>query len=372
MTELQMIMEIRPDAALPEPGELAVARSRLTAAIAAADVAGPAPAAGPKRSRHYRPRRVALVAAAVTGGAAIAAAAVLVATAGPGRVPGAGISPGPGTSPRPAISPLPPRTAALVISRTEQALTSAERRNLIQEIHAVGQADLFTLPPGHGRAASAARAVIRTYRGLIVTEGLTATGQRIFDASFRYGYAPHRLTISSETVNDAAKTWWRGSFPIHMRGRPVPIWLPPQSCPAAALPSPSGSFGSNWPAEIRLALRCGQYHVAGTGWVDGISAIKIVPKYSRPPHGVHLMSQVLWVSRSTYLPVRVRWSWPRGHGLPRGSLTGDFTWLLPTKANLASLRVTIPPGYRQLPPDGLGGVDFQMAPGFVSVVWPLG
>ena len=365
MTELEMVLEIRPDAALPEPGDLAAARNRLTAAIAAAHVEDPAPATEPRRSRRFRRPRIVLVAAAVTGAAAIVVAAVLVTTGAPRRVPRPAIS-----SP-PAISPLSPRVAALVISRAEQALTSAERRNLIQEIHAVGQAASFTLAvPGRYRAASAPRAVTWAYRGLIVTEGLTDAGQRVFDASIRYGYAPHRLTISSETVNDTWKTWWRSSVPIHMRGRLVPIWLLPHSCPSVSLPSPSGSFGSNWPGEIRLALRCGDYHVAGTASIDGVSAIKIVPKYRRPPHGLRFMSQVLWVSRSTYLPVRVQWSWPRGHGLPRGTLTGDFTWLAPTRANLASLRVTIPPGYRQLPPDGLGGAGFQMAPGFVRVVWP--
>jgi hypothetical protein len=80
---------------------------------------------------------------------------------------------------------------------------------------------------------------------------------------------------------------------------------------------------------------------------------------------------VLWVSRSTYLPVQMRWSWPRGHGLPRGSLTGDFTWLPPTRANLAALRVTIPPGYHQLPSDGRGGVSFETARSYLNVTWPL-
>jgi hypothetical protein len=364
MSEIEMITEVWPDLDLPGPAELCVARDRLAVAIAAARANGSAPAA-PRRPRRGHRRRIVLLGTAFTG-IAVAAAAILVATAGPGHVPR------PPISPRPAVSPLSPRVAAFVISRAEQALTTAERRNLIQEIHVMGQAASFTLAvPGRDRAASAPRAVIWTYRGLILTEGLTAAGQRVFDSSFRYGYSPHRLTISSVTVNDTWKTWWHSSVPIHMRGRPVPIWLPPQTCPAAALPSPSGSPGSNWPAEIRLALRCGQYHVAGTALIDGVSTIKVVPRYQRPPHGAHVISQVLWVSRSTYLPVRVRWSWPRAHGLSRGSLTGDFTWLAPTGANLASLRVTIPPGYRQLPPDGLGGAGFQMAPGSEDVVWPL-
>jgi hypothetical protein len=364
MTELEMITRIRPDAALPEPGDLAMARDRLSAVIAAPDMAGAAPGAGRRRSRMFRHRRIALVAAAVTGVAAAAAAAVLVATPGPGRIPR------PAISSQPAISPLPPHTAAFVIGRAERALASAERRNLIQEIHAVGQASWFS-SVGPGRSASAAQAVIWTYRGLSLTEGVTAAGQRVFDASMRYSYTPHRETISSEGVNDAARTWWADRVPIHIRGRPIPIWAAPRSCATAAPPSPSGSFGSNWPAQIRLALRCGDYHVAGTGLIDGVSAIEIVPKYQRPPSRAHQVSQVLWISRSTYLPVQERWSWPRGHGLPRGSLTGDFAWLAPTPANLASLRLRIPPGYRRLPVTGLlGGASFVPAQDFVRVIWP--
>jgi hypothetical protein len=355
MTELEMITGIRPDAALPEPGELAAARSRLTAAIAAAHVDGPAPTAGPRRPRRFRHRRAALVAAALTGAAAIGVAAVLVTPGGPRQVPRPAIS-----SP-PAISPLSPRAAALVISRAEQALTSAERRNLIQEIHAVGQNIYFALPPGPGRDAFTNRAVILVHRGLILTQGLTAEGQRLFDASLRYIYAPHGLTLSSVTVNYTARTWWRNRVHQHMRA--VPIWSPPHSCPAVT-PSPAGSPGSDWPAEMRLALRCGQYHVVGTGRVDGVSVIKVV-QYRRLPHRARLItSQVVWISRSTYLPVRVQWwwSWSRSHGVAQQSLTGNFTWLEPTQANLASLRVTIPRGYRQLPPKGPGGVAVPTPP----------
>jgi hypothetical protein len=73
-----------------------------------------------------------------------------------------------------------------------------------------------------------------------------------------------------------------------------------------------------------------------------------------------------------YLLVRVRWSWPRGHGLPDGSLTGDFTWLEPTRGNLASLQVRIPHGYRQLQSGGFGGAGMSFVRGYVNVVWPLG
>jgi hypothetical protein len=320
---------------------------RVARASSAGQVAGNGHWIRPPRMRPW------LAAAAVTATAAAAAVAVVVNMA----------ATAPTTGDR-----LPTVTTAYVISRTERALIAAEHRNLIQETHTVGQGAGFALPPGPGRTAVTTRAVSWTYRGLSRTEGLTAAGRRVFDASVTYRYAPARVTISSETINDIARTWWRGRQSFRVHG--APVWSQRHSCPAAAPPSPAGSPGSNWPAQIRLALKCGAYHVAGTGQIDGVSAIKIVPRYQRPPRGVHLVSQAVWVSRSTYLPVRVRWSWPRGHGLPGGRLTGDFTWLEPTPANLASLRVTIPHGYRQLPPDGIGGAELFMAPDFAGVVWP--
>jgi hypothetical protein len=355
-----MITDIRPDVALPAPGELAVARDHLTAAIAAARADGSALVAPPRRRAWRRPQRpIALLTVGAAGAAVAAAAAVLVATAGPGHAA------------RRAITPLPPRTASYVLSHAEGALTSAERRNLIQEVREVGQGASFSLgAPGPGRTANAPRAVIWIHRGLTRTEGVSVSGTPVFDNIFKLTYSRSRAAMSSRTVNYTARTWWQ----YHMRigGHVGPIWSLPQSCPGASLPSPGGSPGDNWPAQIRLGLRCGMYRVAGTGWIDGVRAIEIVPRYRRPPHGVHYISQTVWVSRSTYLPVRVSWSWPRGHGLPEGSLTGDFTWLAPTRANLASLQVRIPHGYRQLPSGGIGGADVNFAPMHVRVVEPLG
>ena len=359
MTELDMITDIRPDAVLPGPGELAVARDHLTAGIAAARADGSAVVAPPRRRTWRRPERPITLLAIGIAGAAVAVVAVLVATAGPGRIA------------KRVTSPLPPRTASYVLSHAEGALTSAERHNLIQEVHEVGQGASFNLgAPGPGRTANAARAVIWIHRGLTRTEGVTVAGTPVFDNTVKLTYSPRHIYLSSQSVNFTARTWWQHRTRI--RGHLNPIWSPPPSCQAASLPSPGGSPGDNWPAQIRMGLRCGVYRVAGTGWIDGVRATEIVPRYRRPPHRVHFISQTVWVSRSTYLPVRVRWSWPRGHGLPEGSLTGDFTWLAPTRANLASLQVRIPHGYHQLPSGGIGGADVNFAPIHVRVVEPLG
>src|SRR5204862_483144 len=83
----------------------------------------------------------------------------------------------------------------------------------------------------------------------------------------------------------------------------------------AYLPVPVG-IQVNWPAQIRRALSCSHYRVAGHQWVDGIHAIKIVsvtPAASR---------QTFWVDPATYLPVRALWKWPPGHGAHGMSLAG--------------------------------------------------
>ena len=73
----------------------------------------------------------------------------------------------------------------------------------------------------------------------------------------------------------------------------------------------------------------------------------------------------MWISESTYLPVRVEWTWPTGgpHG-QKGRLVGDFRWLKPTKANLAIFSVRIPPGFTGVSPGWLPqvGTEYLMHP----------
>jgi hypothetical protein len=48
----------------------------------------------------------------------------------------------------------------------------------------------------------------------------------------------------------------------------------------------------------------------------------------------------LWVNPATYLPVR----------MTIGPVNASFEWLAPTPANLAPLHLTVPAGFRQVPP----------------------
>jgi hypothetical protein len=102
MNDMDLIRGLRPGVPLPDAGELAPARSQLSAAIATEISAASAHGAQPRRS-SWRPRRLALASVAATAVAAGVAAALIV-------VPGHG---GPsGTSPatasgqaKPAIHP---------------------------------------------------------------------------------------------------------------------------------------------------------------------------------------------------------------------------------------------------------------------------
>lgn len=355
MDDLKILREAWEEPAPAATAARASARARLLERASASGAGG----AGGEGHRIRRPRmRLWLAATAVTATAAAAGAAVAVGLAA--------------TAPATGGHALTPLTTAYVIGRTERALGAAEHRNLIERAHTVSQGSgtgFIILGPGPGRSAVVHQAVSWFYRGMFRMAGFTAAGRRVFDASHTDSYGPDRLTISSKNVNYTSRTWWRGEYhgsSAHLK----PAWSLPHSCRAAAPPAPANSPGSNWPAEIRRALSCGTFHVAGTGWIGGVRAIKIVPRYQRPPRGLQLVSQAVWVSRSTYLPIRVRWSWPRGHGLPGASLTGDFTWLEPTRANLASLQVTIPHGYRQLPPDVDAGAALLWDPSPVRAAMP--
>ena len=95
------------------------------------------------------------------------------------------------------------------------------------------------------------------------------------------------------------------------------------------------------PGFLRHAVSHGSLAEAGRQRVDGIEAIKL----TSPPGS--LLSETIWVSPRTYLPVRVTTQpVPGQSGLGQ---TADITWLPPTGHNLAKLTVPIPGGFRERP-----------------------
>jgi hypothetical protein len=289
--------------------------------------------------RRHRQRRITVRTAMVTGTAAVAVTAVLAATAVSGRVP------------QHAGGGLPAQTTAYVISRTERGLGAAEREGLIQEIDTQAHDAWFLVATRLCHRGEPARdcvgpmaqnnlvasdALIWTYRGQLRQEGFSADGKLVFDASSSTTVtSPGQGTVTGSVIDYPARTWWHGvaRTSVAITGRCSP------------LPAPDGSV-VNWPAAIRAALSCGlTYHLAGHQRIGNVNAIKLT--------GNPGPAETLWINPATYLPIRIAWQWPAGPGHDIGTLVGNFRWLKPTKANLATLKVRAPSGFRMVPPAGL-------------------
>lgn len=98
---------------------------------------------------------------------------------------------------------------------------------------------------------------------------------------------------------------------------------------------------------LRAAVSCGTLDVAGRQRLDRVEAIKLTAGRNSP------ISETIWVSPGTYLPVRVVIRSFLHHSLVLNNQvvlrqTADFTWLPPAPQNLAKLTVPIPAGFRHV------------------------
>lgn len=98
---------------------------------------------------------------------------------------------------------------------------------------------------------------------------------------------------------------------------------------------------------LRAAVSCGTLGVAARQRLDGVEAIKLTSGRNI------LISETIWVSPGTYLPMRVVIRSVPHHSLVFNNQvvlrqTADFTWLPPTSQNLAKLTVPIPAGFRRV------------------------
>jgi hypothetical protein len=265
--------------------------------------------------RHRRKRRLAARAATAAG---VAAALTAVGVAG---MTGA-FGPGNGQQ---------VQTAAYV-ALVRHALASQAGGGLVGYARTVLPAGTVVEPepgnwkdlPGGGRSlrsgVAAAVMIAWSYQSEYTMTALDAAGQPVATeqntASGRYGTA----TLA---VNYRDRTWWRATVTLKPR-------VPPPAQPSCFSP---GFLPDNesWPSAIRQELSCGAYTEDGHQRVDGIDAIKLTGS-----NGV-----VLWIDPKTYLPVRQT-------GL--GARVTDFRWLRATPAGLANLTVTVPAGFRRVPP----------------------
>jgi hypothetical protein len=91
-------------------------------------------------------------------------------------------------------------------------------------------------------------------------------------------------------------------------------------------------------AELARQIAAGEWRIVGHARLRGQQAIKLAETKTG-----HFMPRpvFLWVSTATYLPLRMVWLSGKSGEID------NWYYLPPTKANLAQLRVPIPPGYRR-------------------------
>jgi hypothetical protein len=149
-------------------------------------------------------------------------------------------------------------------------------------------------------------------------------------------------------VNYKERIWQRGSYAPAAANLPPLMGQPFEAFPVRnhceVLVEDLGPGDPATVAQIRNGLRCGGVRIVDRQRVDGTELLKIVPVVQQhqenPPGNV---DEVLWVSASSYIPLRMSW---RG---PQQSFDVSVTFLRPTRANLALLKPTIPRGFRRIP-----------------------
>jgi hypothetical protein len=123
--------------------------------------------------------------------------------------------------------------------------------------------------------------------------------------------------VSAVVANHTERTWWAYTGPAERGGAPHPT-----------------------PDEIRTHLAEGRLEEVGRS-ADEIH-LRSRPQEKSTDAQVIVMVGELWVDAATYLPRRSSFS----GGSTKGSTT--YTWLPRSEANVASTRLVIPHGYRQL------------------------
>jgi hypothetical protein len=305
--EIEVLRTFRDE--MPGPSTDAWIRARAAIAVARAEE-------GPRRPRRGPgPRRRLWIA----GGVGVAAAvAGLVAVLIPGA-PGAG------------LSGQQIKETAYVVTHVERALGSTGQDNVIGYTRTQFPAGSILEPEAFGQHSqsglsssspwSVGWSVRWSYRDTMKTSAFSPTGQRVFDELTTVDGKPTAFAV---IYGD--KTWWRGT----LRPAQAPRQPAPSGCGPAVIIGPGG-----WSAFIRSELTCGEYLIDGRQWLDGIDAIKMTGN-----KGLDAM----WVNPATYLPLRVIFTFGRER------IQTEFRWLRPTPASLAQLGLTVPAGFRQVPP----------------------
>jgi hypothetical protein len=290
---------------------------RFTAAVGV-----PAGLAAQARWQHRR-RRIRARATASSGVAIISAAAVIAVTAGTGG---------------PALAPAArAQAAAYIVRRAEQALSN---RNVILELTTPRQ--VIT------RAAAGGKTDTSNVPGSVFWVYHSHSRQEVFAAYLRDHGQPGAsdtdttngplrpgpgilFRFTEMSVNYTNRTWYRGS---QLTGKASGSTGP--ACPqlrSMENPRADGIVLFTSPAFIKAALACGGLSVTGHVRLDGTTAIRLTGS-----RAVTKLPLVIYISPVTYQLVRT----------VIGGLRQDYRWLAPTPANIAKLRVPIPPGFHRV------------------------
>ena len=289
-----------------------------------------APAGMARRAVRRRRRRLALRSgAAVT--AALTAGAVALAALGVTGAHQGGIA-----------------TTAYVVKRVDGALSAAEPGQIAQMTVTTTRSGV-----GPGGTTATTTAEEWSYDGKWRSVTYSSAGHPVYDEGFS--------TSSGYTlVNYQTRTWARQAGtrpalpslgPLAGFGRPAPV-SGPRGCEPVVAAAPLlvrpglpgiGVSASSLPAAsaLRAAVSCGTLAVIGRQRVNGIEAIELTSRPGSP------ISETIWVTPGTYLPVRVVSR--SAYGQPGLQQTADVTWLSPTAQNLAKVTVPIPAAFRQVP-----------------------
>jgi hypothetical protein len=293
------------------------------------DVRVPPGLAGRAR-RHHR-RRLFAVPAAIATAAAVCAAALITVTGGVSGAPGLH---GHGGGPARA------QTAAYVIQRAQRAVSTG---SLIMEISTPEQVITTEWPGNRPVRSFVPRSVWWAYhdrsRGEVFAGYLRGHGHP--DAANTdtengplgksMARSPSLHPFTETTVNYSDRTWSRGTQLTGLASE-----SPRTACELVkgmTDPLLAGEVFFTSPSFIHAALACGGLSVTGRIRMGGAPAIKLTGTQR-----LATLPITLYISPATYLPIRVVIS----------GLRQDYRWLAPTAANLAMLKVHIPPGFRRV------------------------
>ena len=276
-----------------------------------------------QRRRHVRQ-------AVAAAGTAVAAAGVTAA--------GLGATAGGGTGAVPA------ETAAYVVSHVTGALSGSGEIAYAYTHYALGGTTSRNLDGPSWKYGDQSREIY-----------LTPAGQPDID----WGTTQTSDGDVQLVVNYPARTWYR-----LVARHPVSSSAPPDICDLSGgkeLIVPR-DFTADPQTQIEAGLRCGVLTLAGHQRVGGIDALTLVAQLT-DPQGKPFLTLTLWVNPSSYLPVEAKLD-THGHmftgasrqrasngdivAVPVRSVTVTFTWLPPTRTNLALLTPAIPTGFRQV------------------------